>query len=120
MRTTRRYIRGLVRQILKEGAIDPGQPDKPTRPEPGMPPGVSEADDYDIEFEHGDTEGYKRGYQDGLDGYPMADDADTDYDAGYEDGAGDAGGGQDRQDGRQRGRGFERLLRLVRQAEISP
>ncbi len=29
---------------------------------------------------------YDRGYQDGLDGMPVASDASTDYDAGYEDG----------------------------------
>ena len=91
MRTNRRYIRGLIRRIiLKEGAVDPGKPTTSAAPQPGMPPGVSEADDYDVEFEHGDTEEYKRGYQDGLDGYPMADDANTDYDGGYEDGESDA------------------------------
>tara|TARA_Y100001937_G_scaffold49050_1_gene68371 strand:+ start:1229 stop:1633 length:405 start_codon:yes stop_codon:yes gene_type:complete len=34
---------------------------------------------------------YDRGYQDGLDGYPPADDATLDYDAGYDDGKRDAG-----------------------------
>ena len=39
---------------------------------------------------------YARGYEDGLNGYPVADDATLDYDAGYEDGQNDAsipGGG---------------------------
>ena len=33
---------------------------------------------------------YERGYQDGLEGYPIADDASLSYDAGYEDGSLDA------------------------------
>ena len=33
---------------------------------------------------------YDRGYQDGLDGYPPADNATLDYDAGYDDGKRDA------------------------------
>jgi hypothetical protein len=33
---------------------------------------------------------YTRGYQDGFDNYPVADDATSDYDAGYEDGKLDA------------------------------
>lgn len=33
---------------------------------------------------------YDRGYQDGLDGYPPADDATLDYDAGYDDGKRDS------------------------------
>ena len=39
---------------------------------------------------------YARGYEDGAAGYPIADDATSDYDAGYEDGQNDAsipGGG---------------------------
>jgi|TARA_Y100000310_G_C20629692_1_gene787941 hypothetical protein len=38
----------------------------------------------------GDDAEYNRGYQDGLDGFPVADNATTDYDAGYEDGSNDA------------------------------
>ena len=37
-----------------------------------------------------DSAQYDRGYQDGLDGFPIADDANPDYDAGYEDGSLDA------------------------------
>jgi hypothetical protein len=39
---------------------------------------------------HGDEAEYERGYQDGLDGAPPANDATADYDVGYEDGEGDA------------------------------
>ena len=37
-----------------------------------------------------DSAEYDRGYQDGLDRYPVADNATLDYDAGYEDGMLDA------------------------------
>jgi hypothetical protein len=37
-----------------------------------------------------DSAEYDRGYQDGVDQFPIADDANPDYDAGYEDGALDA------------------------------
>ena len=37
-----------------------------------------------------DSAEYDRGYQDGLDRFPVADDATPDYDAGYEDGVLDA------------------------------
>jgi hypothetical protein len=42
------------------------------------------------EYEPQDHTEYDRGYQDGLDHYPVADDATADYDAGYEDGKLDA------------------------------
>ena len=42
-----------------------------------------------FESDRDDSE-YERGYQDGLDGFPVADDATLDYDVGYEDGAADA------------------------------
>lgn len=38
-----------------------------------------------------DVAEYDRGYQDGFDNYPVADNATPDYDAGYEDGKLDAG-----------------------------
>jgi len=52
--------------------------------------GMTEAFEPDDQEEYDATE-YDRGYQDGLDAYPVADDATPDYDAGYEDGKLDAG-----------------------------
>ena len=40
--------------------------------------------------ELGDDDEYERGYQDGLDGFPIADDAGAAYDSGYGDGLHDA------------------------------
>ena len=48
------------------------------------------AGEYDEHAGDIDNAEYERGYQDGLDGYPIADDATLDYDAGYEDGILDA------------------------------
>ena len=48
------------------------------------------AGEYDEHAGDIDNAEYERGYQDGLDGYPIADDATLDYDAGYEDGKLDA------------------------------
>ena len=42
------------------------------------------------EHEHVGNAEYDRGYQDGLDQFPVADDATQDYDVGYEDGILDA------------------------------
>jgi len=42
------------------------------------------------EYEPQDEAEYQRGYQDGFDAYPIADNATPDYDAGYEDGKLDA------------------------------
>ena len=55
--------------------------------------GPGQGSKFDVSDEHaGDIDNveYERGYQDGLDGYPVADDATLDYDAGYEDGSLDA------------------------------
>jgi len=49
----------------------------------------------------GDDAEYNRGYQDGLDGFPVADNATTDYDAGYEDGENDATLGRDTEPGEE-------------------
>jgi hypothetical protein len=46
--------------------------------------------DPEEEYEPEDEKEYERGYEDGLDNYPIADDATPDYDAGYEDGKLDA------------------------------
>jgi hypothetical protein len=46
--------------------------------------------DPEEEYQPEDEKEYKRGYEDGLDNYPVADDATHDYDAGYEDGKLDA------------------------------
>ncbi len=54
--------------------------------DPSAPPKKDLAD-FSEEY---DVAEYDRGYQDGFDNYPIADDANPDYDAGYEDGKLDA------------------------------
>ena len=61
MKITKRQLRRIIREV--------GMADHPDQ--------VNDAE-------------YDRGYQDGFDGVPIAQDATLDYDAGYEDGARDA------------------------------
>ena len=68
-----RVSRYQLRQIIKEAMVTAGTPFS-SSPEP----------------DHMDSAEYDRGYQDGLDQFPVADDATLDYDAGYEDGTLDA------------------------------
>ena len=77
MKITRRQLRRIIKEALPYR-----EPRGSTQRGP-YPPTESEPD-------HMDSAEYDRGYQDGLDGYPVADNATTDYDAGYEDGSLDA------------------------------
>ena len=77
MKITRRQLR----QLIKE-AIDFS--DREANPHDDSMYG------HDIEDKDWDEAEYDRGYQDGLDGMPVAGDATVDYDAGYEDGQQDA------------------------------
>ena len=74
MKITRKQLRRIIREsLLKEGM-----------------PEYFRSDEEDEEPDREDLASYDRGYQDGLDGFPIADGADTSYDAGYEDGLLDA------------------------------
>ena len=63
MKITKRQLRRIIRESLNEAMPLP---------------------------DHMDSAEYDRGYQDGLDQFPIADDANPDYDVGYEDGSLDA------------------------------
>ena len=81
MESTMKTTKTQLRRIIREAARD-WYGEDPHRAE-GVHAGEPEA-------EAEDRAQYDRGYQDGLDGFPIADDANPDYDAGYEDGALDA------------------------------
>ena len=69
MKITKRQLKRLIREAM----VTAGTPFS-SSPEP----------------DHMDSAEYDRGYQDGLDQFPVADDATPDYDVGYEDGILDA------------------------------
>ena len=79
MRITKRQLRRIIREQMSYGM---GPIDRGRNP-------AEELEDEGFEPE--DSEDYKSGYQDGLEGYPSADDAKGDYDLGYEHGLADAG-----------------------------
>ena len=78
MKITKRQLRRIIREQMSYGM---GPIDRGRNP--------AEEFEYDVEPE--DSEDYKSGYQDALEGYPAADDAKGNYDLGYEDGTNDAG-----------------------------
>ena len=73
MKTTERQLRRIIRETMIQR-------------QSGLSDIMDQLYGHDIE----DDAEYARGYQAGLDGYPVANDATTDYDAGYKDGKNDA------------------------------
>ena len=79
MRITKRQLRKIIKETMIQR-------------QSGLSDIMAQMGGHDVE----DDAEYARGYDDGLNGYPVADDATLDYDAGYEDGQNDAsipGGG---------------------------
>ena len=73
MKITKRQLRRIIKETMIQR-------------QSGLSDIMAQMGGHDIE----DDAEYARGYEDGLGGYPIADDATSDYDAGYEDGLIDA------------------------------
>ena len=80
MKITKRQLRRIIREAASESFFS----DREANPHDGGMYGEDEEDRQWTEAE------YDRGYQDGLEGFPRAGDASTDYDVGYEDGSNDS------------------------------
>ena len=80
MKITKRQLR----RIIREAASDSFFSDREANPHDGGMYGE------DIEDKQWTEAEYDRGYQDGLEGFPPANDASADYDVGYEDGSNDS------------------------------
>ena len=80
MKITKRQLRRIIREAASESFFS----DREANPHDGGMYGE------DIEDRQWTEAEYDRGYQDGLEGFPPAGDASTDYDVGYEDGSNDS------------------------------
>jgi hypothetical protein len=84
MKITKRQLKRLIKEMLVEDTAGPPISGEQAISLGGSYGGVDTSDP------HGDEAEYNRGYQDGFDEVPPAQDATADYDVGYEDGAHDA------------------------------
>lgn len=92
MKITKRQLRRIIQESLNE-ALPPHlqkhfRADGSSVREPEWKDATPAG--YGPEPDHMDSAEYDRGYQDGMDRSPVADDGTPDYDAGYEDGILDA------------------------------